>query len=173
VVYHLALETRRPPSWASGVRRDYHAAQLRAALGGLAGCATLHWRDDSTLAIVLRYEPGARLDHDPHQAALAAVVWAAERAELHPVRAVVTRVASHWTQGAIAGAVAGIGVSRTQQDEMGPVIALAAIAMGAIVGAFLRRDVPVFRAVHLPRAGWRLVSVEPEVSGPRFRVGLA
>jgi hypothetical protein len=173
VVYHLVLEARRAPAWASGADRDHHAARLRNALGDLAGCASVRWKDDTTLSVVLRYEQDRRPDGDVHQAALAAVVWAANRAGLGPSRAEVTRVASHWTQGAVAGALTGVGLSRTQPDDVGPVIALAAIALGAIVGSFLRRDVPVFRALHLPHAGWRLVAVEPEVSGPRFRVGLA
>ena len=133
----------------------------------------MRWRDDNTVCVVLRYEPDHGTGADAHQTALAAVVWAAGGAGLHPIRAEVSRVASHWTQGAVAGALTGIGLSRTQPDEAGPVIALAAVALGAIVGSFVRRDVPVFRALHLPYAGWRLVPVEPEVSGPRFRVGLA
>jgi hypothetical protein len=173
VVYHLMLEARRPPSWLSGERRDEHGARLRAALGALGRDVSLRWRGDSRLAIVLRYEPDRRLGRDPHEAALMAVVRAADRAGLHPSGAVVTRVASHWTQGAIAGALTGLGLSQTQEDNLGPVITLAAIAMGAVAGAFLTREVPVFRALRLPYAGWRLVAVEPEVSGPRFRVGLA
>jgi len=99
------------------------------------------------------------------------VVLAVDGAAMHPAGAVVTRVVSHWTQGAIAGAVTGLGVSTTQEDRLGPAITLAAIATGAIAGAFLRREVPVFRGLRLPHAGWRLVAVEPEASGPRFGAG--
>ncbi|HSR22284.1 MAG TPA: hypothetical protein VLW53_01955 [Candidatus Eisenbacteria bacterium] len=173
MVYHLMLEARRPPSWFSGAHRDQHSARLRAALGALARDVALRWKDDATLAIVLRYEPDERRPEDLHQSALWALVRAADRAGLQPTGAVVTRVASHWTQGAIAGALTGLGLSQTQEERLGPAITLAAIALGAVAGAFLRREVPVYRALRLPYAGWRLVAVEPEVSGPRFRVGLA
>lgn len=173
MVYHLVLDVRRPPPWLAGPRRDQHAARLRAALGTLARDVTLRWRDESTLAVVLRYEPHPKGGDDAHQAVLTAAVRAADRAGLHPSGAAVTRVASHWTQGAIAGALTGLGVSQTQREELGPVITLAAIAVGAVAGGFLCREVPVYRALHLPYAGWRLVAVEPEVSSPRFRLGLA
>lgn len=135
--------------------------------------ATLHWKDGATLAVRLRYEPDPKRGDASHQAVLAAVVQAADRAGLRPSWAMVTKVASHWTQGAIAGAVTGLGLSQTQREDLGPAITLAAIAVGAVAGAFLYREVPVFRALKLPYAGWRLVAVEPEVSGPRFRLGLA
>jgi hypothetical protein len=173
VVYHLVLEARRPPSWLSGAHRDLHTNRLRAALGTLARDAAVHWKDGSTLSVVLRYEPDAGRGHAAHQSVLSMVVRAADRAGLRPTGAAVTRVASHWTQGAIAGALTGLGLSQTQEDDLGPAITIAAIALGALAGAFLRREVPVFRALHLPYAGWRLVAVEPEVSRPRFRVGLA
>jgi hypothetical protein len=173
VVYYLSLEARRPPAWASGESRDHHAARLRVTLGTLARSVTLRWKDEGTLAVRLRYEVDGRDGDGPHQVALATVVWAAGRAGLHPMRAVVTRVGSHWTQGAIAGALTGVGLSQTQDDRLGPAITLAAIALGAVGGAFLRREVPVLRALSLPRAGWRLAAVEPEASPPRFRLGLA
>jgi hypothetical protein len=172
VVYHLLLDARRPPSWLSGALPDQHAARLRSALGALARDVTVRWRDASTLTLMLRYEPDGRRGDRTHQAVLAAVLRAADRAGLHPSGAVVTRVASHWTQGAIAGALTGLGLSQTQREDLGPAITLAAIALGAVAGAFLCREVPVLRALRLPYAGWRLVAVEPEVSGPRFRVGL-
>ena len=173
MVFHLTLDARRPPPWLTHTSRADHAARLRAGLGPLARDVTLRWRDQSTLAIRLRYEPDRRRGLDDHQHVLRAVVLAVDGAALHPTSAVVTRVASHWTQGAIAGAVTGLGVSQTQEEQLGPAITLAAIAMGAIAGAFLRREVPVFRGLRLPYAGWRLVAVEPEASAPRFRVGLA
>lgn len=173
MVYHLVLEARRPPPWLFGARRRQHTARLRDALGGLAKNVTLHWRDESTLSVVLRYEADPKGGDDAHQSVLTDLVRAADRAGLHARGAVVTRVASHWTQGAIAGALTGLGVSQTQREDLGPAITLAAIALGAVAGAFLYREVPVFRALHLPYAGWRLVAVEPEVSGPRFRLGLA
>jgi hypothetical protein len=173
MVYHLTLEARRPPPWLSDARRAEHVTRLRAGLGVLARDVTLRWRDESTLVVMLRYEPDERRGRAAHQSALAAVVLAVDGAALHPAGAVVTRVASHWTQGAIAGAVTGLGVSQTQDDRLGPVITLAAIAMGAVAGAFVRREVPVFRGLRLPYAGWRLVAVEPEASSPRFGLGLA
>ena len=173
MVFHLTLDARRAPPWLSSTSRGEHAARLRAGLGPLARDATLRWRDESTLVIRLRYEPDRRRGRDDHQHVLRAVVLAVDGAALFPTNAVVTRVASHWTQGAIAGAVTGLGVSQTQEEQLGPAITLAAIAMGAIAGAFLRREVPVFRGLRLPYAGWRLVAVEPEASAPRFRVGLA
>jgi len=173
MVYHLTVEARRAPPWLTDTRRAEHAARLRVGLGPLARDVTLRWRDESTLAVRLRYEPDERRGRAMHQYALQAVVLAVDGAALHPTHAVVTRVASHWTQGAIAGALTGLGVSQTQEDRLGPAITLAAIAMGAVAGAFLRREVPVFRGLRLPYAGWRLVAVEPESSSPRFRVGLA
>ena len=173
MVYHLTLEARRPPPWLSDARRADHVARLRAGLGPLARDVTLRWRDESTLVILLRYEPDERHGRGAHQAALKAVVLAVDGAALFPAGAVVTRVATHWTQGAIAGALTGLGLSQTQDEQLGPAITLAAIAMGAVVGGFLRREVPVFRGLRLPYAGWRLVAVEPEASGARFRVGLA
>jgi hypothetical protein len=173
VVYHLVLEARRPPEWLSAARRDQHTAWLRSALGSLAGDTTIRWRNESTLTVRLRYEGDDHDRTDVHQSALGTVVRAADRAAMHATGAVVTRVASHWTQGAIAGALTGLGVSQTQEDRLGPAITLAAIALGAVAGGFLRREVPVYRALRLPYAGWRLVPVEPEASGPRFRVGLA
>lgn len=173
VVYHLTLEARRLPPWLSGTRRADHVARLRVGLGALAKDVALRWKDERTLVVLLRYEPDERLGRDAHQAALLRLVRAADDAGLHPASAVVTRVVCHWTQGAIAGAVTGLGLSQTQEESMGPAIALAAIAVGAVAGAFLRREVPVYRGLLLPYAGWRLVAVEPEASAPRFRVGLA
>lgn len=173
MVFHLTLDARRAPPWLSNTSRGEHAARLRAGLGSLARDVTLRWRDESTVVIRLRYEPDERRGLDDHQHALRAVVLAVDGAALHPTNAIVTRVVSHWTQGAIAGAVTGLGLSQTQEEHLGPVITLAAIATGAIAGAFLRREVPVFRGLRLPHSGWRLVAVEPEASGPRFRVGLA
>lgn len=98
---------------------------------------------------------------------------ALDRAGLFPASGVVSRVATHWTQGALAGAITGVGLSRTQEDRLQPVVAVAAIVAGALLGAFVRREVPVFRAVRLPATGWRLVPVEPEASAARIRVGLA
>lgn len=173
MVYHLSFEARRPPSWLSETNRDQHAARMRAALGVLSRDVALRWKDGGTLAVMLRYETGERRGDDIHQQALRAVVRAAGESGLQASGGVVTRVASHWTQGAIAGALTGLGLSQTQDDRLGPAITLAAIALGAFAGAFLSREVPVYRAVRLPYAGWRLLAVEPEVSGPRFRVGLA
>jgi len=173
MVYHLTLDARRAPLWLSNTRRGEYAARLRAGLGPLARDLSLRWRDESTLVIRLRYEPDKRRGLDDHQSILRTVVLAVDGAALHPTNAVVTRVLSHWTQGAIAGAVTGLGLSQTQEEQLGPAITLAAIAMGAVAGAFLRREVPVFRGLRLPHAGWRLVAVEPEASSPRFRVGLA
>ena len=173
MVYHLTVEARRPPPWLSDTRRAEHVARLRASLGPLAKDVAVRWRDDATLVVLLRYEPDQRHGLHAHQAALKAVVLAVDGAALHPAGAIVTRVASHWTQGAIAGALTGLGLSQTQEEHLGPAITLAAIATGAVVGAFLRREVPVFRGLRLPYAGWRLVAVEPEASGPRFRLGLA
>jgi hypothetical protein len=139
----------------------------------LAGDVSLRWTDECTLVARLRYEPDERRGRQPHQAALNALVQAAERAGLEVGGAIVTRVLSHWTQGAIAGAVTGLGVSVTQEDSLGPAITLATIALGAIAGAFVRREVPAFRALRLPYAGWRLLTVEPEASAPRIRLGLS
>jgi hypothetical protein len=172
MVYHLTLEARRPPAWLSGVRRDRYGARVRSALGPLARDVSLRWTSESILAVVLRYEPDAGRGREAHQVALAALVGAATSAGLHPTGAAVTRVVSHWTQGAIAGALTGVGLSQTQDESLGPAIALAAIAVGAVAGAFVRREVPVLRALDLPYAGWRLVTVEPEVSPARFRLGL-
>ena len=173
MVYHLTLEALQPPQGVAGGRRAERTERLRTGLGDLARDVSLHWRGDRTLVILLRYEPDERRGRDAHQVALGALVQAAERADLQPIGALVTRVVSHWTQGAIAGALTGLGLSQTQEDHLGPAITLASIAAGAVVGAFLRREVPVFRALRLPYAGWRLVPVEPETSAPRFRVGLA
>ncbi|HEY4026272.1 MAG TPA: hypothetical protein VGO86_07555 [Candidatus Dormibacteraeota bacterium] len=171
MIHHLTLEARRPPAWLSGVPNDEYLARLRCGLGVLARDVSVRWRNESTLAILLRYEPCGRSGRGAHEPVLAAVVEAATRAGLHVSGAVVTRVASHWTQGAIAGALTGVGLSQTQDENLGPVIALAAIAVGAVIGAFVRREVPVFQALYLPYAGWRLVMVEPEVSPARFRLG--
>ena len=133
---------------------------------------SLRWANQTTLFVVLRYEPDWRRGREAHQAALAALVAAVAGADLHPSGAVVTRVASHWTQGAIAGALTGVGLSQTQEESLGPAITLAAIAVGAVAGAFVRREVPVLRALDLPYAGWRLVTVEPEASPTRIRLGL-
>ncbi len=173
MVYHLTLEARRPPQWLSGAQRSQDAARLRAGLGILARDVSFRWRDESSLVVLLRYEADQCHGRDAHQSALDTLIHTAERAGLHPTGAVVTRVLSHWTQGAIAGALTGLGLSQTQEDYLGPAITLAAIAMGAAAGALLRREVPVFRALRLPYAGWRVVAVEPEVSAPRFRVGFA
>jgi hypothetical protein len=173
MVFHLTLDARRAPPWLSDTSRAEHAARLRVGLGPLARDATLRWRDESTLVVRIRYEPDRLRGLDDHQHVLRAMVLAVDGAALFPTGAVVTRVASHWTQGAIAGALTGLGVSQTQEERLGPAITLAAIATGAIAGAFLRREVPVFRGLRLPHAGWRLVAVEPEASSPRLRVGLA
>jgi hypothetical protein len=173
MVYHLTLDARRTPPWLPDVPRADVVPRLRVTLGVLTKDVALRWRDEGTLVARLRYEAGERQGRGAHQTALIALVRAVERAGLHPSGAVVTRVVSHWTQGAIAGAVTGLGLSQTQDESLGPAITLAAISIGAVAGAFLRREVPVFRALRLPYAGWRVVAVEPEVSGPRFRVGLA
>ena len=129
--------------------------------------------DDSTLAVLLRYESDRRHTRDRHQAVLALVMRAVTEASLYPTKAVVRQVATHWTQGAFAGALTGLGLSQTQDDDVQPAIALGAIVIGAVLGAFVRREVPVFRGAFLPATGWRLIAVEPEVSSTRFRVGFA
>jgi hypothetical protein len=173
VLYHLTVEARRPPSWLSSMPREQHASRLRAALGPLARDASTRWLDDSTIRLVLRYQPYALHQRAGHQAALAATLRAVDRAGLFAGSAVVSRVVSHWTQGAVAGALTGFGLSRTQDATLQPAVTLAAIVLGALAGAFVRREVPVFRAALLPSTGWRLIAVEPEVSAARIRVGLA
>jgi hypothetical protein len=172
-VYHLKVESRRPPSWLSYADRDQHVARLRAGLGGLAGDTSLRWADASNLTLMVRYVTDRQDPRRRHQAVLDAVIVAVGNAGLIATGAMVTRVATHWTQGAIAGALTGLGLSRTQRDEFQPVVALAAVVVGAAAGAFLRREVPVFRGAYLPYTGWRLIAVEPEVSTSRFRLGLA
>lgn len=171
MVYHLTVEVRRPPAWASHVGRDEYARRLRNGLGRLGRDVSLRWLDDSRGELLLRYEAAAA-GRSPHQAAVEAVMRGVEHAGLYATGATVTRVLTHWTQGAIAGALTGLGLSATQEDDLRPAITIAAIVVGAFAGAFLRRDVPVFRAALLPATGWRLIAVEPEEHAPRFRVGL-
>ena len=52
-------------------------------------------------------------------------------------------------------------------------MALGAVLVGAVAGAFLRREIPVYGAAQLPYGGWRLIEVEPEATTTRFRVGFA
>ena len=173
MVHHLTVEARRPPSWVSAVQPDEHARRLRDALGGLARDVSLRWADPSRLVLVLRYEPDGQLRRLGHQPAVDVVMEAVRQAGLYPTSARVSRVATHWAQGAIAGALTGLGLSQTLEEELQPAVTLAAIVLGAVAGALVRREVPVFRAALLPATGWRLIAVEPEVSAPRFRVGLA
>jgi hypothetical protein len=173
MVFQLRVEARRPPSWLSSTHRDEHARRLRGTLGGLARDARIRWTRDSTLSLVVRYEPDGPASRERHQLVLLAVMRACDQAGLFATGAVVSRIFSHWTQGAIAGALTGLGLSRTQEDRYQPAVALGAVALGALAGAFLRREIPVFRAALLPYTGWRLIQVEPEASTTRFRVGLA
>ena len=173
MVFQLSIEARRPPSWLSGAHRDQHVARLRASLGGLARDATIRWTADSTLSLVLHYEPPDQCSRERHQVVLLAVMRAVDRAGLFATGATVSRVATHWTQGAIAGALTGLGLSRTQEDRYQPLVTLGAVAVGALAGALVRREVPVFRAALLPYTGWRLIQVEPESRTSRFRLGLA
>jgi hypothetical protein len=173
LVNHLTVEARRPPLWASGVHREQHSSRLRTALGALARVASWQWTTESTVRLVLRYEPDSRYPGQVNQAVLETAMAALDRAGLFPTSGVVSRVATHWIQGALAGAITGLGLSRTQEDRLQPAVAMAGMLIGALVGAFVRREVPIFRAVRLPATGWRLVPVEPEASAARFRVGLA
>lgn len=173
MVHHLTVEARRPPSWVSAVQADEHVRRLRDALGGLARDVSLRWADPSRLVLLLRYEPDGQPRRLGHQTAVDVVMEAVRQAGLYPTSALVSRVATHWPQGAIAGALTGLGLSQAVEDEMRPAVTLVAIVVGAIAGALVRREVPVFRAALLPATGWRLIAVEPEVSAPRFRVGLA
>ena len=173
MLFHLRVEARRPPPWLSSTDRNQHVSRLREALGGLARDARVRWTQDSTLSLVLRYEPDGPECRERHQVVLLAVMRACEQAGLFATGAVVSRVVSHWTQGAFAGALTGLGLSRTQDDRYQPAVALGAIVLGALAGAFVRREIPVFRAALLPYTGWRLIQVEPESSAARFRVGLA
>jgi len=148
-------------------------SRLRAALGGLARDARFRWTEESRLRLVLRYEPDRAGCRERHQVVLLAVMRACDQAGLFASSAIVSRVVTHWTQGAIAGALTGLGLSRTQEERYGPALALGAVFVGALAGALVRREVPVYRAALLPYAGWRLIQVEPESSTTRFRVGLA
>ena len=85
----------------------------------------------------------------------------------------MNRVATHWTHGAVAGALTGLGLSQTQDDEVQPLIALAAVFLGALVGGLVRREAPLYRAAQLPASGWRLIAVEPEATAGRYRLGPA
>ena len=147
--------------------------RLRSNLRDLAGSTSLHWLDDSTLAIRLRYRSDRVHARERHQEALDAVCRALNWAGLYPKKAVVKRVATHWTHGAVAGALTGLGVSQTQDEDVQPAIALAGVLLGAVLGAFVRREAPVYRAAQLPATGWRLIAVEPESSSSRFRLGPA
>jgi hypothetical protein len=173
MVFQLRIEARRPPSWLSSTHRDQHVSRLRTALGGLARDARIRWTLDSTLSLVLHYEPDGPEFRERHQVVLLTVMRACDQAGLFATSATVSRIVSHWTQGAIAGALTGLGLSRTQEDRYQPAVALGAIALGALAGAFVRRETPVYRAALLPYTGWRLIQVEPESSAARFRVGFA
>jgi len=173
LLYHLAVEARRPPSWLSVVPRDQHINRLRSNLGDLSRYASLRWLDDSTLAVLLRYRTDRRHARARHQDALDAVCRAINWAGLYPTRAVVKRVATHWTHGAVAGAVTGLGLSQTQDDDVQPLIALAAVFLGALVGGLVRREAPLYRAAQLPASGWRLIAVEPEATASQYRLGPA
>lgn len=173
MIHQLTVEARRPPPWASGVHREQHSSRLRAALGPLASVASWHWTTESTLLLVLRYEPDSQHPARVNQAVLEATMAALGKAGFFPTGGMVNRVATHWTEGALAGALTGLGLSRTLGERLQPGLAVAAIALGALVGAFVRREVPLFHAVRLPATGWRLVPVEPEAGAARFRVGLA
>ena len=72
----------------------------------------------------------------------------------------------------IASLEVRLGLSRTQEDWYQPLVTLGAVAIGALAGALVRREVPVFRAALLPYTGWRLIQVEPESTTTRFRLGL-
>ena len=173
LVYHLAVEACRPPSWLSAVPRDQHVNRLRSNLRDLAQSTSLRWLDDSTLAIRLRYRSDRLHARERHQEALDAVCRALNWAGLYPKKAVVKRVATHWTLGAVAGALTGLGLSRTQEENVQPAVALAGVLLGAVVGAFVRREAPVYRAAQLPATGWRLIAVEPEATSSRYRLGPA
>ncbi len=147
--------------------------QLRRGLGQLARNTSMRWLDDSRLAVLVRYRSDDGYPRGRHQDLLDSVCQAIGWAGLYPTRAVVHRVVSHWTHGAIAGALTGLGLSQTQNDDVQPVIALAAVFTGAVLGGFLRREVPVYRAAQLPAVGWRLIAVEPEASPIRYRLGRA
>ena len=172
MVFQLTVDARRPPSWLSSAHHDQHLARLRATLGALARDASVRWTHDSTLSVVLRYEPEEPLSRERHQVVLLAVTRAVDQAGLFATGGVVSRLMTHWTQGAIAGALTGLGLSRTQEDRYQPLVALGAVVVGAVAGAFVRREVPVFRAALLPYTGWRLIQVEPEASSTRFRLGM-
>src|SRR5262249_7889516 len=120
MVYHLVVEARRAPRWLTNTTRGEHAARLRAGPGPPARDGSPRWRDERPLEIRLRSEPEERHARAVHQQALQAVILAVDGAALHPAGAVVTRVVSHWTQGAIAGALTGLGLSTTQEDRLGP-----------------------------------------------------
>lgn len=147
--------------------------RLRSNLRELARSTSLRWLDDSTVAIRLRYQADRPHARERHQEALDAVCRALNWAGLYPKKAVVRRVVTHWTYGAVAGALTGLGVSQTQEEDVQPVIALAGVVLGAVLGAFVRREAPVYRAAQLPATGWRLIAVEPEARSSRFRLGPA
>jgi len=147
--------------------------RLRSNLRELARSTSLRWLDESTLAIRLRYQSDRFHARERHQEALDAVCRAINWAGLYPKKAVVKRVVTHWTHGAVAGALTGLGVSQTQEEDVQPVIALAGVLLGAVLGAFVRREAPVYRAAQLPATGWRLIAVEPEARSTRFRLGPA
>lgn len=147
--------------------------RLRSHLGGLAASAKLHWLDASTLVVLLRYMADRRHARDRHQDALDAVCRAINWAGLYPTKAVVNRVATHWTLGAVAGALTGLGLSQTQDEAVQPLIALAGVFLGALIGGFVRREASLYRAAQLPASGWRLIAVEPEAASSRYRLGPA
>ncbi len=173
MVFQLTVDARTPPAWLSSAPRDQHVRRLQAALGRLARDVTFRWVEEGRLRVALRYEPDRAGHRDRHQVVFMAVLRACDQAGLFARSAAVSRITSHCAQGALAGALTGLGLSRTQEDRYAPAVALGVVLVGAVAGAFLRREVPVYRAAQLPYAGWRLIEVEPEATTTRFRVGLA
>jgi hypothetical protein len=173
VVFQLTVEARKPPAWLSSTTQDQHVRRLRGALGRLARDVTFRWTEESRLRVVLRYEPDPAGRRERHQVVFVAVLRGCDQAGLFASSAGVSRISTHCAQGALAGALTGLGLSRTQEDRLAPALALGAVLVGAVAGAFVRREIPVYRAAQLPYAGWRLIEVEPEATTTRFRVGLA
>src|SRR5262249_60042528 len=107
--------------------------RLRSNLRELARTTSLRWLDDSTLAIRLRYQSDRSHARERHQEALDAECRALNWAGLYPKKAVVKRVVTHWTHGAVAGPLTGLGVAQTHAGHVHPLLAHAEVALVAVL----------------------------------------
>lgn len=107
------------------------------------------------VAFVLRYHSEREQGVDPHQALLNSAAQTLSSLGLAFAGGVVEELARHTFEGAAAGALGGLGISRKNPSLL-PWLVLGGTLAGAAAGTLVERGVCLWEAQSHPYYGWLL-----------------